>query len=254
LPQLLISVCRFTQALEHNVCPLGQTQEPLLHVVPEGQTCPHAPQFFGSVCVCAQKFPLLLGQQTVLAAQQRGAQQIVPAAQQPPKPLGRVQQIGWLPEHVPPHLPQLFGSFFRLVQAPLQQFGEAAGHCFPHCPQLPASELVLTQAPPHAVVPLAQTHCPPAQCWLLPHFCPQPPQLFGSLLVLTQMPLQSDWPIGQPQWPPAQPWPPLHAWPQPPQFCESVCRFTQLPPQAVNGAGHSSTQAPWWHWSPLPQP
>jgi hypothetical protein len=51
-PQLLGSVCSFTQEAPHSTCPAGQEAEqtPRLQVVPVLQTVPHAPQLLLSVC------------------------------------------------------------------------------------------------------------------------------------------------------------------------------------------------------------
>jgi hypothetical protein len=43
-PQLLGSVCSFTQTPLHDAVPLGHTQAPALHVWPVGHVLPHAPQ------------------------------------------------------------------------------------------------------------------------------------------------------------------------------------------------------------------
>jgi hypothetical protein len=53
-PQFLASVCSFTQALVHRVCPLGQLHAPAAQVWPVPQVLPQAPQFLASVCSLTQ--------------------------------------------------------------------------------------------------------------------------------------------------------------------------------------------------------
>jgi hypothetical protein len=59
-PQFLLFVCRFTQALPHNVRPVAQVrgwQTPAVQTEFPGQTRPHRPQLRGSVCVLVHEVP-----------------------------------------------------------------------------------------------------------------------------------------------------------------------------------------------------
>jgi hypothetical protein len=61
-PQLLLSVCVFTQVPEQLVCPalhiiVEGRHVPAVHVCPAGQTLPQAPQLLTSVWVLTQRPP-----------------------------------------------------------------------------------------------------------------------------------------------------------------------------------------------------
>ncbi len=56
-PQLLRSVAVLTHVEPQSVRPVGHTQRPAEHEVPEGQRLPHAPQLFASVEVFTQAEP-----------------------------------------------------------------------------------------------------------------------------------------------------------------------------------------------------
>jgi len=153
-PQLLSSVCSFTQAPLHTVPPAGQTHAPsqvwpvAVHFVAQ------PPQLFGSVSSFTQALPHRL-------SPTRGQAQL---------PLWQVCAAG----HTVPQPPQLFGSFCSPTQAPPHAVSPPGhpqvpawqippvGHVIPHAPQLPTLVVVSTQvAPPHVVLhvqlPFTQT-------------------------------------------------------------------------------------------------
>jgi hypothetical protein len=128
--------------------PPGQAQVPLTHVVPDGQTVVHEPQWFGSLANVTQA-PLHV---------------VWPGGHvEVQTPLAHTSPEG----QAVPHVPQLAGSLDRFTQAPEQLVCPAAhcepqvpfeqtspaGQVVPHVPQLAGSLARVTQAPEHTVCP-----------------------------------------------------------------------------------------------------
>jgi hypothetical protein len=109
-----------------------------------------------------------------------------------------------------PHVPQFFGSAWRLRHDPLQ----------------------LVRPPPHWVV-----HTPLLHTWFSPQPTLQEPHRLGLDDKFAQVPVQSVSPAGHWQLP-AQTLPPVQAMPQAPQWEESVAMSTHTPPQSVFPCGH----------------
>jgi hypothetical protein len=123
-------------------------------------------------------------------------------------------------------------------------------HAVPHAPQLFSSFVRSTQVPLQSVRPVGQVQVP---AWhILPpeHLLPHAPQLSLSVWRLTQTPGQQLSPVGQAQQVPAMHGSPAgHLLPQAPQWLGSVFRFTHWPEQSVSPETHE--QVPFWQVSPL---
>jgi hypothetical protein len=130
------------------------------------QSCPQAPQFFGSPVVSMQVPPQ--------SACPPGHTQLLP------------EQALSGAVHVLPQPPQFIASVLVSVQAVAQTVppsGQShalvthetpAGHVFPHPPQLAASLVVSTQEPAHVLAGALQVHRPFLQTWpvTVPHAIP----------------------------------------------------------------------------------
>jgi hypothetical protein len=203
-PQLVPLVCVSTQVPlppkkpprpatpPHLVSFAGQLQAPSLHVEPEGQTVPQAPQssalvarstHTGPHCVCPVGQPAMQAPPThcspnrhrtphapqsavsVCSFTHCAPQEDVPVPQTQP-PSVQLAPVA----HAVPQAPQLFGSVCSFTQAFLQSVKLAA-------------QLVV-QTPSEQTWSAAHTNAPPSPA------VPHPPQLVGSLCVSVQTPSQ----------------------------------------------------------------
>jgi len=172
---------------------------------PPWQSCPHAPQFFGSLWKSAQP----LAQQT-----------FAPVHAAPPEHLhAPAHWFAVVAEHAvhalppPPHtlvvLPGLhvvplqhpFGHDVASHTHLLPEQCCPAPHAFPHPPQF-ASSLLVSIEQPSASLPVqcakgavhAKAHFDPLHegvPFAVPHACPQPPQCATSLYVSTSQPVSA---------------------------------------------------------------
>jgi hypothetical protein len=288
--QLSVLLVVSTQLLLQFVSPAAHdsAHTPFEHTCPAAHTFPQVPQLFGSLCVWMHT----LLQRIPFWHWQTPAWHVVPAAQRalhPPQlalfversrqllPHCVVPPVHWQvpathdsPDavlHVTPHPPQLFGSAWSAMHAPLQYacpggqvhtpptHVEVAPHAFAQAPQLFGSVLRLTH-PPLQIVGVAAAHVGEhapfeqrssiapggsgrsAQLW------PHVPQFATFDRGFTHWPLQSDSPAGHTQTPAVHVVPPVHALPQRPQLPVSICSLTQASLQFVSGAMQVSTHAP----------
>jgi hypothetical protein len=228
-PQLLASVCVFTQAPVHAVrssLPHMVAHAPVEHTWLVPHAVVHVPQCWGSLWVFVQT-PL----------------QRTPPLGHVHVPLAHV----WPPVQTTPQAPQLFGSPFTLVQAPPQSSccvgqpvalhlparqASPAAHFMLQPPQFWKSASVSTHLPPQSVCPTGQPHFPALQTWFAAQTVPQPPQLLRSLAVSMQPPLQlTSGAVHEVRHLPAlQTWLVPQAIPHPPQLAVLVARLTQALP------------------------
>jgi hypothetical protein len=159
LPQFFLSTLVFAQlprpasTSPHIVNPPGQPHTEFMQMSPAPQVFPHAPQFAGLFVVLVQTGGMPHNVVFIGHVQMPALHTVPP-----------VQAI--------PHPPQLFGSVFVSMHAPVQ-FVVPAGqvvvqvieqtcievHIVPHPPQFCGSVVVSTQTPPQSV-PVAQAHMP----------------------------------------------------------------------------------------------
>lgn len=181
-----------------------------------------------------------------------------------------------------PHVPQLRGSLWRIVQidppmgppahvdSPAGQrqlpfvHVAPAGHWLPQLPQLP----LLVSKSTHVVPMRAMHEVRPAEqpCWQLPlrHIWPRmqrlphAPQLFGSVDTSVHWFVQYVCPPPHVHMPAVQLPPVPHAFAHAPQSNGSVWRLTHEPPQSVVPAPHDVVQWPaeqtWFALHTTPQP
>jgi hypothetical protein len=227
-PQLLLSVCGFTQVLPHWMSPVGHevVQTPLTQTWPPVQT--KGPPPSGE-----QPPQLLLSLLVLVQTPLQNASGAAPQVQAPAL------------QNSPPR-----------QELPQEAVPLANG------PQLPLSVSGFTQLLPHWMSPVGQetTHLPEEQTWPLVQMLvpasvsPQPPQLLLSSLVLVQTPPQNAWGAAPHVQPPAlQNSPPVQALPHDavplanaPQLPLSVSGFTQLLPHWISPVGQETT-----HWPAL---
>ena len=161
-PQLLESVCVSVHVPLHTVSPVEQVQLPPLHVAPAPHWLLHLPQLLLSACTSTQELPL--------HAVSGGPESVVQSARHWP---WLQKGVPFITEHVVPQPPQLFGSLWIAVHAPLLHTAWPAGQlhmpiwqvlelpqCSPQLPQFKLSFCSSTQLLPHRVRLPAQPHLP----------------------------------------------------------------------------------------------
>jgi hypothetical protein len=244
VPQLPLSLNRFTQAVPQRISPLGQTHIPLTQVCAAAHVLPQAPQLFTSLNRLTQVVP------------QRDSP--VPHEQLPPT------QAVVGEAHFRPQAPQLAGSVLRStqldpqavrvpeqenVQAPFEHQGvpASAAQRRLQAPQLFTSDWTSTQRPAQSRQPVGHAQAPRVQIWFEPdeQARPHAPQLEPSVCVLTQLVPQKVCPLGQLQAPFTQVCVATQALPHVPQFRLSVVTSTQLVPQSAWAAAHGGSHSPW---------
>jgi hypothetical protein len=251
-PQLLASVCRFTQLVPQSVVPLGQTQLPLEQIAPPVQALPQVPQLYESLLRSVQ---VPLPQFAEPAGQQIPLEQTWPLPHAGPFPQVQVPavHVSAVPLQATPHFPQFWVSLVRSTHAP-PQFVWPVGQHIPLEQTWPAPQ---AGPDPHVQAPPEQLSVVPAQA--MPHL----PQFWALLVKSTQAPPQFVWPVGQ-HLPFEQTWPlpqagpapqvqvpavqvsvvPVQTTPHPPQLLLSVWVLTQRVPQSVWPLGQLATHVP----------
>jgi hypothetical protein len=153
MPQLLLSLVRFTQPDAHLTWPAGQVHMPIVHVPPAPHEFPQVPQLFGSV-------------------RRLVSQPLAAFPSQFPKPGLHVAMM-----HAP--LKQADVACAKLQKVP-------------QVPQLWMSVWVFTHMLPHALKPIGQVQCPIWHICppIVLHTVPQLPQFCGSTWVSTHIPAQ----------------------------------------------------------------
>jgi hypothetical protein len=123
------------------LCPPGQAQFPLKHVVPAGQTVPHAPQFDGSSFVFTHA-RLHSTRPLAQVTAHWPSEQTSPMAHAVPQ----VPQLAGSLETSTHALPHWVAPVRHPLQAPEVQ-AVRAGHAVPQAPQFATSLEVSTQVP-----------------------------------------------------------------------------------------------------------